>query len=192
LLAEVGRVFRTLGHVPTGIEWDAIATIRRSVIKSRFGGIRNACRITRQTYVDLPIVEPVYPAQRGTFCRGERLGLPMQYPPFSHEPVNETTTQALFATIAPTLGITILKFRSCFPDVMAERRLKSGKIERIDMEVEFRSISYLRHGHPLDRSLILICWIHDWLTIPSTIEIIELRNRFTTKSEFTIQNRGEL
>jgi hypothetical protein len=173
LIDETSAVYRRLGHIPSGQEWDQQSRISRAVIKSQLGGLRSACRIAQQRHPDLPAVEPVHAMRKCHKYQGEKLGLPMNYPPFLNEPVNEQSTLALFAVLAVSLGFRIIKCRSRFPDILAERRVTEAAVEQVDIEVEFLSRAYLHHHHP-HRPIILVCWQNNWADAPPNIEVIEL------------------
>ncbi len=80
-------------------------------------------------------------------------------------PVNEMGVVALFAKVCEELGFIIEEIRAAFPDCIARRRVDKGW-ERVAIEFEFKSGSFLTHGHDAEGCDLIICWEHDWDTCP--------------------------
>jgi hypothetical protein len=108
--------------------------------------------------------------------RRHATGEPIHHPVMPYAPINEMGTVALLGVMAHELGIVIEGVRGAFPDVAA-RRLNpvNGRYEPVEIEVEYKSSSYLSHGHPIDANVPIVCWIHDWEDCPPEIEVIELQ-----------------
>lgn len=100
---------------------------------------------------------------------GERIDLPI----LNYAPLNEKGVILLFGYYLQDLGIShVEEIKSGFPDAIAMQSIGNGRYKRIKIEFEFRSSSFLRHGHPIDECDLIVCWIHDWPDCP--LEIIEL------------------
>ena len=63
--------------------------------------------------------------------------------------------------------------RTGFPDCIASRK---GK--RIRIEFEYESRNFRAHGHSTWGCDWIVCWIHNWLKVPQSIRVIELRKEF--------------
>jgi hypothetical protein len=173
LLDEVASVVKKVGKIPSGEEWDQTGRIRRSVIKARFAGVAMACKKASVICPGLPVIEPKRVVQIALRCSGEKIGQPLSYPPFQNAPISELGTLGLFCCLAQQLGFEIVLIKHRFPDILAMRREKEGKA-LVKIEVEFRSRSYVYHGHPLVEPVILVCWEDNWNNSPANIEKIEL------------------
>jgi hypothetical protein len=70
-----------------------------------------------------------------------------------------------------------------FPDCEAMRRVdaRTGRWERVRIELEFRSSNFLRHGHNPRGCDLIVCREHDWARCP--LEVIELRKVFQSGGE---------
>jgi len=91
-------------------------------------------------------------------------------------PVNEQGVIFLFSKIQKELGFVIESIQTGFPD--ARGRIKTNKGWReVWIEFEFRSSSYLVHGHPLEIGTCdyIVCWEDDWKKAPPHLQIIELK-----------------
>ena len=79
------------------------------------------------------------------------------------------------------LGIShVEEIKSGFPDAIAMQSIGNGKYKRIRIEFEFRSSSFLRHGHSIDGCDLIVCWIHDWPECP--LDVIELSSSLFEQS----------
>jgi hypothetical protein len=103
------------------------------------------------------------------------LGSPLGLPGLAHEPVNETGVVFLFGMLAHRLGFQVESLQAGFPDCEATRQIQPGKWQRVRIEFEFESRNFLTHRHPAEACDVIVCWRHNWLECPETLEVIELR-----------------
>lgn len=70
-----------------------------------------------------------------------------------------------------------------FPDCEAKRCVsKSGHVwERVQIEFEYRSRSFLEHGHLSTDCDVLVCWEHNWPECP--IDVLELKSAIESLNE---------
>jgi Homing endonuclease associated repeat len=92
-----------------------------------------------------------------------------------HAPINESGVVFLFGMVAQELGYVVESIRPGFPDCEAKRRVsKSGDTwERVRIEFEFASRTFLTHGHNVAHCDVIVCWEDNWHDCP--IEVLELR-----------------
>jgi hypothetical protein len=64
-----------------------------------------------------------------------------------------------------------------FPDCIAYQKVQ-GRERRKRIEFEFKSRSFLDHGHDPKKCDCIVCWEHNWPGVPRNIEIIELRREY--------------
>jgi hypothetical protein len=95
-------------------------------------------------------------------------------PGLLYEPTNEAGVMFVFAALAHRLGFEIEMLQQQFPDCEARREIRPGKWQRVRIELEFESRSFLLHGHDPKRCDIILCWRHNWKGCPKHIEVIEL------------------
>lgn len=108
-------------------------------------------------------------------CGGPRLGAPLNLPGMQHAPTSEMGVVFLFGALAASLGYTVEKVGTRFPDCIAKRRLREDgePWEQVRIEFEFRSRNFLAHKHDVGKCDLVVCWEHDWLECP--LEVVELR-----------------
>ncbi len=100
---------------------------------------------------------------------GERVDLPI----LNYAPLNEKGVILLFGYYLQDLGIShVEEIKAGFPDAIAMRSIGNGKYQRVRIEFEFKSSSFVKHGHDIEECDLIICWIHDWRDCP--LEVIEL------------------
>lgn len=100
---------------------------------------------------------------------GERVDLPI----LNYAPLNEKGVILLFGYYLQDLGIShVEEIKSGFPDAIAMRSIGNGKYQRVRIEFEFKSSSFLKHGHSIEECDLIVCWKHDWIDCP--IEVVEL------------------
>jgi hypothetical protein len=92
----------------------------------------------------------------------------------------------LFANIAKKLQFRVEKIRGQFPDCIAYRHVGNSE-KRVRIEFEFKSSSFKAHGHDPKGCDCIVCWHHDWPTVPRHIEVIELKRRFGVPFKVWIQ-----
>jgi hypothetical protein len=90
-------------------------------------------------------------------------------------PTNEMGVVALFAILAEKLGFSIELVRVRFPDCLAKRNI-GGKWEHCEIEFEFRSSDFEKHGHNPNNCDLIVCWINDWENCP--IPVLALQDCF--------------
>jgi len=89
-----------------------------------------------------------------------------------YSPINEQGVVFVFGKVAGDLNMYVEEIKTGFPDCIA-RRFTGRGWERVGIEFEFRSKSFLSHGHNADECDMIVCWEHDWPEAP--LEVIELR-----------------
>lgn len=100
---------------------------------------------------------------------GERVDLPI----LNYAPLNEKGVILLFGYYLQDLGIShVEEIKAGFPDAIAMRPVGNGKYQRVRIEFEFKSSSFVRHGHDINECDLIVCWLNDWKDCP--IEVIEL------------------
>jgi hypothetical protein len=112
-------------------------------------------------------------------------GNPMDFRGLRHEPVNEDGVVFLFGMVAKELGYLVEALQAGFPDCEAKRQVSVGKWQRVRIDFEFESRNFQLHGHPFDGCDVIVCWRHNWLDCPSSLEVVELSSviRSLAKSE---------
>lgn len=107
--------------------------------------------------------------------------------PLDYAPEKEQGVVYLFAHLARRrFGLRVERVQQGFPDCIAYR---SGK--RVRIEFEYRSSSFLAHGHDARKCDWVVCWIHDWPTHPKHLRIIELRAEFGLGFNVWVQPVGK-
>lgn len=64
--------------------------------------------------------------------------------------------------------------RGQYPDCRARRQIQPGKWQDVNVELEYESLNFLRHGHDPARCNVIVCWRHNRIKCPPHIEVIEL------------------
>jgi hypothetical protein len=95
-------------------------------------------------------------------------------PGLLYEPTNEAGVLFVFAALAHRLGFEVESLQNGFPDCEARRQIRPGRWQRVRIELEFESRSFLAHGHDPKGCDIIVCWRHNWKNCPKHIEVIEL------------------
>lgn len=100
-----------------------------------------------------------------------------------YAPVEENGVIFLFAKLNKDLDLNIETIRKVFPDCIAKRYIGENRWEEVFIEFEYKSSSFVKHGHLKQfkngvRCDIIVCWEHDWKECPADIEIIELREEY--------------
>ena len=95
-------------------------------------------------------------------------------PGLLYEPTNEAGVLFVFAAIAHRLGFEVESIQAGFPDCLARRQIRPGRWQRVRIELEFESRSFLGHRHDPKGCDIIVCWRHNWKKCPKEIEVIEL------------------
>jgi Homing endonuclease associated repeat len=100
-------------------------------------------------------------------------GPPLFPYPVTFAPTNEAGVVVLFATMAQELGFVITMVQTDFPDCEAMRQIERGRWQRLRIEFEFESRNFLLHRHAAQDCDLIICWNHNWEESP--LEVLELR-----------------
>lgn len=101
-----------------------------------------------------------------------RYGKVLRFRGIDHAPTNEQGVVVLFGAVLADLGYRIAHVWQEFPDAELFRELPDGTSERILAEFELKSSEFLRHGHPVNKCDLIICWKHDWKRCP--LQVLEL------------------
>ena len=101
-------------------------------------------------------------------------GAPLNLPELAYEPLIENGVIFAFALVCRKLGFTALRFQTAFPDCEAMREVARGVWQRVRIEFEVDSRSFLKHRHKKTGCDIIVCWRNNWPECPKNIEVIEL------------------
>lgn len=101
-------------------------------------------------------------------------GPPLHGAGVAYAPTNEMHVLLLFGRLAPQLGFHIERVQAAFPDIEAMREMQPGRWQRVRIELEYESRSFLVHNHPANGCDIIVCWRHNWPECPANLEVIEL------------------
>lgn len=112
--------------------------------------------------------------------------LPIQNAPLQYAPESELGVVFLFAAQARKLQFRVEKMGAAYPDCIAYRHVGNSE-KRVRIEFEFRSSNFKIHGHDPSLCDCIVCWHHDCATIPSHIEVIELKRFFGVPFKVWIQ-----
>lgn len=116
-------------------------------------------------------------------------GQPMTYGPLVNEPVNEASVLFLFGAMAEPLGLRMKLVQTAFPDCKALREVAPGKWQDMNIEVEFESINFLKHGHKIEDCDAIVCWVNNWPDCP--IEVIALKEVISKQQSAISQNQRQ-
>lgn len=92
-----------------------------------------------------------------------------------YEPINEQGVILLFAAMAEDLNFMIESIRSTFPDALLKRRNANGRWQPVRAEFEFKSSSFIKHGHDQSECDLIICWENDINNKKIEIPILSLK-----------------
>lgn len=101
-----------------------------------------------------------------------------------YAPVEENGVIFLFSKLNTDLNLNIETIRKGFPDCIAKRYIGKGKYEEVNIEFEFRSSDFKRHGHLKSMANgakcdMIVCWEHDWKECPRELEVLELQSEYS-------------
>jgi len=117
--------------------------------------------------------------------RSER-PLPIKNAPLQYAPENELGVVFLFSKIARHLQFRVEMIRAAYPDCIAYRH--AGDREKlVRIEFELRSSNFRAHKHDAKECDCIVCWDHDWPSVPGHIEVIELKRYFGVPFKVWIQ-----
>lgn len=100
-------------------------------------------------------------------------GEPLLDLPMLAAPTNEMGLVLLFGALARKLGFVVLKVQAAFPDCEALHQVDDRRWQRIRIEFEFESRSFLDHGHDPEGCDLIVCWEHNWEGC--TNQVLELK-----------------
>jgi hypothetical protein len=198
LLADWGRVARQLGHCPTGNEYRlhgrfALATYKKwlgqwSSVPERFRAtppagewadvlamlpaVRMSSIAPSNCEAEATAVGPAFRYQRR--AKRPTYGNPIDFRGLRHEPVNEQGVVFLFGMIAKELGFLVEAVQIGYPDCEAKRQIGRGQWQRVLIEFEYESRSFVEHGHDPTGCDVIVCWRHNWSDCPTELEVLEL------------------
>ena len=101
-------------------------------------------------------------------------GVPIFGWPLMFAPTNEAGVLFLFGAMAKDLGFLALRIQTGYPDCEAMRVVGEGLLQRVRIEIEQKSRNFLKHGHKLSGSDLIVCWEHNWPECP--LEVVELKS----------------
>lgn len=96
--------------------------------------------------------------------------------PLIYAPENELGVVFLFAHLAKQLRLKIEKIGAPFPDAIAYQKTDRGE-KRIRIEFEYRSRNF-RGKHSARKCDWIVCWEHNWPSVPKRLTVVELRRYF--------------
>lgn len=100
-----------------------------------------------------------------------------------YAPVEENGVIFLFSKLTNDLNMYIETIRKGFPDCIAKRYAGKSQWEEVNIEFEFSSSDFKRHGHLESMAKgvkcdMIVCWEHDWADCPKEIEVLELKTEY--------------
>jgi len=100
-----------------------------------------------------------------------------------YAPANENGVIYLFSKLSSDLNLYIETIRVGFPDCIAKRYIGKEQWEEVNIEFEYKSSSFYRHGHlqAMKKGAkcdMIVCWEHDWKDCPKNIEVLELKTEY--------------
>ncbi len=205
LFLDWARVVRSLGKVPTVIDYERLSKYSARPLFDRFRSWRDVpegmLQWARQEGLEEEwkdvldiIVLHLQAAARwartsgttsaatasSTFIPPKSLagqpayGQPLPHSPLSYAPTNEAGVVLLFGSMARDLGFVIMRVQTEFPDCEAMREMGQNRWQRMRIEFEYESHSFLLHMHPATDCDLIVCWNHNWPDCP--VEVLELQS----------------
>lgn len=111
---------------------------------------------------------------------------PLTNASLTHAPRGEMGVVYLFAMKAKELGFRVEEIRATYPDCIAWRSIGDSE-KRVSIEFEFKSSNFKTHRHDPTQCHYIVCWHHDWPTVPSNLRVIELKRYFGVHHKVWIQ-----
>ena len=181
LIENLLRKWKELGRQPYTKEMKG-TRFSRSQYKEHFGSWREACEAVQ------PFISTGVPGKAdneetsllprissNVSKRRRRYGELIDFRGLRHAPINELGVVFLFGMLCQELGIIVESIQSGFPDCEAKLKIQDGTFESLRIEFEYKSNSFVKHGHNPEECDMIVCWEHDWVQAPNSIEIIELK-----------------
>jgi hypothetical protein len=107
-------------------------------------------------------------------------GRPLPNSLLIHAPTNEAGVVLLFGSMARELGFVVTRAQTEFPDCEAMREMQPDRWERVRIEFEYESHSFVKHQHPETECDLIVCWSHNWPDCP--LEVLELQSLVGTSA----------
>lgn len=104
-----------------------------------------------------------------------------------YAPINEQGVVFLFGKIAHEFGMYVELIRTGYPDCIAKRFIGKNKWEDIKIEFEFKSSDFVKHKHKIEEADMIVCWEHDWVDCPKSIEVLELQNEIKQLENINVE-----
>jgi HNH endonuclease len=204
LFLDWARIVRSLGKVPTVMDYERLSKYSIRPLSSRFrywrdvpeGMLRCAQReglegewqdvldiiAHNRQAAETPARTSVTTSSttasstfRPRLLHGQpAYGRPLPHAPLSHAPTNEAGVVLLFGSLARELGFIVLRVQTEFPDCEAMREVEPNCWQRVRIEFEYESHSFLEHLHPATNCDLIVCWSHNWPDCP--LEVLELQS----------------
>jgi Homing endonuclease associated repeat len=198
LFLEWAGLVRKLGKLPTIREYDANSQFSVMPLTSRFGGWKRVpvamyyfarkegLDVEWKDVLDMIAAEmpldhepkmikgltTLSPREPGIFADRPIYGAPMKLWPMTCAPTNEMGVVFLFGHVAQSLGFSIIRLQTAFPDAEALREMDPGRWQLVHIEFEFESKNFLLHMHEARDCDLIVCWKHNWEDCP--LEVLEL------------------
>jgi hypothetical protein len=131
----------------------------------------------------LPELPTVVRARHSKLTDRPTYGNPIDFRGLRHEPVNEQGVVFLFGMVAKELGYMVEAVQGAYPDCEAKRQIGPNNWQRVRIEFEFESRNFRDHGHPCEGCDVIVCWRHNWLDCPPSLEVVELASIIKTLSK---------
>jgi hypothetical protein len=196
LLADWGEVVRKVGHCPSQREYGVHGKFNPNTVRRRIADWRRMPEAFRkfagkkEEWADvIPLIEGSEAEAKGR-SRGWRpngcirkvprladrpaCGVPIDFGPLRHAPVNEDGVIFLFGMLAEKLGFIVEAFQSGFPDCQAKRRVTAESWQNVAIEFEYESRNFRDHGHVPEGCDMIVCWRHNWVDCPERLQVIAL------------------
>jgi hypothetical protein len=175
MLDDLETLIEELHRAPSKKEINEHLVYRAAEYKTTFGDLEKAITLAKERRShslspkqrSIQYIPPAHPAHAR-----RRYGAAIDFRGLRHAPINENGVIFLFGMLAEELGFVVESVQNGFPDCDAKRKLPDGTFEGVRIEFEFRSTSFLQHGHDPQLCDILVCWEHDWTDCP--LEAIDL------------------
>jgi Homing endonuclease associated repeat len=193
LFADWARVVRQIGRVPGLAEYAEHSRHSVGPLLSRFGGWTEVPRGLLQFAAEnrlesewkdvLEMIQAHEGRHRAPAGRrgkgkppalGPIYGSPLTAAALAHAPTNEIGVVYLFGMLAAQLGFVVTRMQREFPDCEAMRQVEPNQWQRVRLEFEFESRSFLTHRHPPEDCDLIVCWVHNWPECPESLEVVEL------------------
>jgi Homing endonuclease associated repeat len=211
LFLDWARIVRSQGKVPTVIDYEQQSQYSIRPLRARFRSWREVpagmlewarqegLEGEWQDVLDIIVLHlqaprtpartsgttPVFtwtPSLRPKLPDGQpAYGRPLPHAPLSYAPTNEAGVVLLFGSMARELGFVIMRAQSGFPDCEALREAGPNRWQRVRIEFEYESHSFVDHMHRAADCDLIVCWSHNWPDCP--LEVLELQSVATDRRD---------